>query len=83
MDLHAGVVDKDIQAAKLAHRLLYKVGGLLILRNIDLQNDALAVSFLNYLLHFGRFWLVVRVGHDDGRALLRKLDGDGAADAAI
>ena len=83
MDLHTGVVDHDVQAVEVLHRLLDESHGLLVLRDICLEHEDFAVIFFDGLLHLLGFLLVMCVVHNNGRPFLGEKNSNSAADAAI
>src|SRR5713226_8642875 len=83
VNLHTRVVDHDIQAIELLDRLLDQPYGLLILRNIGLNDESFALVLLDNLSHFLRLILRMGIVHDNGRPFFGELNGNPAANAAI
>src|SRR5579859_417524 len=81
--LHACIVDQDVQAIEVVNRLLNKSHGLLVLRNVGLDNEGLAIVLGDDLSYFFGFVLGVGIVDDNGCPFFGKLNGNGAAYTAI
>src|SRR5579863_261327 len=83
MNFHSCIVDQDIQAVEAFYRLLDEACHLLILRHIRLYHQGFAVVLLDTLPYVLRFVERMGIIHDNDRSFARKLQGNGATDAAI
>ena len=83
MNFHTRVVDQNIKLVKVLCGLLNQPYGLLVLRNVRLDHQGLAVVLFDDLPHFIGFLLIMRVVHHHSCAFFGELNGNSAANAAI